>query len=173
MERKISGEVIYKGRVISLEKDKVLCSNGNESIREIVRHNGGSAILAIDNGYVFLEKQFRYAYNDYIIEIPAGKIEPNEDPLTAAYREIEEEIGYKAIDLKLLNILYPSVGYTSEVIHIYYTNTLVKTKTHLDFDEEIEIIKIPFAEAIEMIKTQKIKDAKTICALLSYQAFIK
>ena len=96
-EKKISGEVIYDGKILTLVKDKVICPNNEEAYREIVRHNGGAAILVVnEKNEVLLIRQFRYAYDEIIYEIPAGKLELNEDPYEAAKRELEEETGYKA-----------------------------------------------------------------------------
>ena len=168
-EKKISGEVIFDGKVVKLEKDKVLCPNGNESIREIVRHPGGAAILAItDNNEVILERQFRYSYDEVIYEIPAGKLEKGEDPYFAALREFEEETGNKTDRLESLGECYPTCGYSSEIIYLYLANNFCKTHTHFDDDEIIELECIPLDEVIKMIEDGRIKDAKTIVAISRY-----
>ena len=114
-EKKIDGEIIYDGKVVKLIKDKVLCPNKKEAYREIVKHNGGSAILPITkDNKILLIKQFRYAYNEVLYEIPAGKLELNEDPYSAALRELEEETGFKVEKLESLGIIYPTCGYTKE-----------------------------------------------------------
>lgn len=168
-EKKIDGKVIFEGKVVKLEKDRVLCPNGNESYREVVRHNGGAAILCVTpNEEIVLERQFRYAYDEVIYEIPAGKLEIGEDPYDAALRELEEETGKKADKLELLNVIYPTCGYCSEKIYIYLANNYVETKTNLDEDEVIETILMPLDKVLEMIDNGEIKDAKTICAITSY-----
>lgn len=168
-EKKIDGELIFDGVVVKVEKDRVLCPNGNVSYREIVRHNGGAAILCITpNDEIILEKQFRYAYDEVIYEIPAGKLELGEDPYEAALRELEEETGKKASKLELLNVIYPTCGYSSEKIYLYLATDYVETKTHLDEDEVIEIELVPFEKAVEMINNGQIQDAKTICAITTY-----
>ncbi len=168
-EKKISGEVIFNGKVVKLEKDKVLCPNGNESIREIVRHPGGAAILAItDKEEVILERQFRYSYDEVIYEIPAGKLEKGEDPYYAALREFEEETGNKTEKLESLGVTYPTCGYSSEIIYLYLAKDFVKTATHFDDDEVIELEYIPLSEVIRMIEDGRIKDAKTIVAVMRY-----
>lgn len=173
-EEKISGEVLFKGKVVTLVKDKVLCPNGNESYREIVKHPGGAAILCItENNEILLEKQFRYAYDEVIYEIPAGKLEYGEDPYNAAIREFEEETGNKADSLIPLGKIYPTCGYSSEIIHLYLAKDYVKTKTHLDEDEVIETLLIPLDKVNEMIINGEIRDAKTICALYTYMAKYK
>ena len=168
-EKKIDGEVIFDGVVVKLEKDRVLCPNGNTSYREVVRHNGGAAVLCVTpNDEIILEKQFRYAYDEVLYEIPAGKLEKGEDPYEAALRELEEETGKKASKLELLNILYPTCGYSSEKIYVYLATDYVETNTSLDEDEVIEIEYVPFEKAIEMVNNGQIKDAKTICAITTY-----
>ena len=168
-ERKINSTQIFDGKVIKIYKDLVQCPNGNNSYREIVKHHGGVCILAIDkDNNVFMEKQYRYAYDEVLYELPAGKLEENEVPLDAAYRDFEEETGYKAINLKSLGVMYPTCGYSNEIIYLFFTNDFIKTSRHLDDDEEIEIIKMPLNEIIDYINDNTIKDAKTICAVSKY-----
>ena len=168
-EKKISGEEIYTGKVVKLIKDKVLCPNGNESYREIVRHNGGAGILCITNdNKVLLERQYRYAYDEVLYEIPAGKLEQGEDPYYAALREFEEETGNKASSLEHLIDIYPTCGYSSEIIYLYLAKDFVKTKTNLDDDEIILLEYIPLDKVLSMIDNGEIKDAKTICAIQAY-----
>lgn len=168
-EKKISGEVIYKGRVVTLIRDKVLCPNGEESYREVVKHNGGACILGVTkDNKIFLERQYRYAYDEVLYELPAGKLEPNEEPLNAAIREFEEETGYKALKMELLGIDYPTCGYSNERLYLFYTNDFVKTKTNFDSDEVIELELVDLNDALTMIKEGKIKDGKTINAIMLY-----
>lgn len=169
IEKKLESELIYKGHVVTLEKDKVECPNGMKSYREIIRHNGGAAILCITkNNEVMLIKQFRYAYNEVLYEIPAGKLEKGEEPLTAAIREFEEETGNKAKNIEYLGVIYPSCGYTDEKIFLYYVDEMEPSVTHFDEDEVIEVELVPFQKVLEMIMDGTIKDAKTICAIQSY-----
>lgn len=168
-EKKISGEEIYKGKVVKLIKDKVLCPNGCESYREIVEHNGGAGILCVtSDNKVLLEKQYRYAYDEVLYEIPAGKLELNEDPYFAALREFEEETGNKANSLEHLIDIYPTCGYSSEIIYLYLAKDYVKTKTNFDDDEFILTEYVPLDEVLKMIDKGIIKDAKTICAIQAY-----
>ncbi len=168
-EKKISGEILYKGKILTLERDKVLCPNNDEAYREIVRHNGGAAVLVVnDKNEILLIKQYRYAYDEVIYEIPAGKLELNEDPYYAAKRELEEETGYKANELISLGIIYPTCGYSSEKIHLYLAKGLSKGKMHLDDDEFIEPFFIDLNTVKKMILNNEIKDAKTICAISNY-----
>lgn len=168
-EKRISGETIFEGHVVKLIKDKVLCPNGMESYREIVRHNGGAAILCInDKNEVLLIRQFRYAYDEVMYEIPAGKLEYNENPYDAAMREFEEETGNKADHLESLGVIYPTCGYSSEKIYLYLALNYQKSHTHFDEDEIIESSFIPLAKVKEMILNGEIVDAKTICAISYY-----
>jgi len=170
-EEKISSTQIYKGRVISLEVNDVKCPNGNMSKREIVRHPGGVCILAVVDGKIALEKQYRAPYDDFIIELPAGKIEKGEDPKLAAVRELEEEVGLKADSLDYYGDLYPSVGYTDEIIRMYVCESSKKTSQNFDFDEDLEIVYYSFDELKNMIKNNEIKDAKTLALLMKYFLF--
>lgn len=168
-EKKIDGEVLYAGRVVRLERDRVLCPNGRESVREVVRHNGGAAILCLNaQEEVLLIRQFRYPYNEILLEIPAGKLEKNEDPYTAAVRELEEETGNRAAELEYLGKIYPTCGYSSEIIYLYLAKDYVFTETSFDEDECIEACFVPQSRVKEMILSGEIKDAKTICALSYY-----
>ncbi len=168
-EKKIDGKVIFEGHVVKVELDDVLCPNGNKSKREIVRHNGGAAILCVTpDEKILLEKQYRYAYDEVIYEIPAGKLEKGENPYSAAIRELEEETGYKAKELEHLIDIYPTCGYSSEIIHTYLALNTEKTHTHFDEDEIIETYLFTIDEIKEMILKGEIKDAKTIVAFTYY-----
>jgi len=139
-EKKIKSEAIYEGKVVKLYRDDVICPNGKGAKREVVRHNGGSAILCINNNKVLLIRQFRYAYDEVMYEIPAGKLELGEDPYSAALREFEEETGNKAEKLEYLGKIYPSCGYTDEIIYLYLAENYVETKTNFDEDEFISLL---------------------------------
>lgn len=167
-EKKIKSEAIYEGKVVKLYRDDVICPNGKVAKREVVRHNGGSAILCINNNKVLLIRQFRYAYDEVMYEIPAGKLELGEDPYSAALREFEEETGNKAEKLEYLGKIYPSCGYTDEIIYLYLAENYVETKTNFDEDEFIETVYLPIKEVKQMILDGIIKDSKTICAISYY-----
>ena len=172
-EKKLASELVYDGRVIKVSKDTVLCPNGQESIREIVHHRGGVAILfKVDDKFMF-EKQYRYALNEEIIEMPAGKLEEGEIPLEAAKRELLEETGYRPLEMIHLGDSYPTPGYSSEIIHLYYCPKAIKEERHLDKDEDIELIYLTLEEIENMIKDNLIKDSKTVAAISLYKARIK
>lgn len=167
-EKKLNSNLIFDGRIIKVTVDTVLCTNGNESTREVVHHNGGAAVLVVVDNKVLLEKQFRYPFDKVMYEIPAGKLELNEDPLEAAKRELEEETGYVASNIISLGDIYPTVGYCNEVIKLYLVTEIEKGELNLDEDEVIEFEFVPLEKINEMILSNEIADAKTICALYKY-----
>ena len=163
---------LYSGRVLTFYVNDVRCPNGNKATREMVTHPGGVCILPILNGKVIIEKQYRYPYDCDIIELPAGKLEKGENIVDAAMRELEEETGFKTEKLISLGTLYPSVGYTNEVIHLFAADCLIQSKQKLDEDEFIDITLMPLNEVLDLIQKDKIRDAKTIAAVLKYKMFI-
>lgn len=169
-ETKISGQVIYDGRILKLEVDEVRCPNGHISKREVIRHRGASCIMAEINGKFILEEQYRYPYDEVILEFPAGKVDPNETFIEAAKRELEEETGYIANKIIHLGDVYPSVAYTDEVISIFYASELKRGTRHLDENEAINLHYHSLEEFQTMIKEGKIKDAKTLAALAFYES---
>ena len=134
-EKTIKSNVIYKGRILSLNCDDVLAANGKETKREVVHHNGGVCILAFKDDKVVLIKQFRYSYKQEMFELPAGKLEKGEDAYEAGIRELEEEVGLKAESLTSLGYMYPSCGYTNEIIYLYKANNVTPVERHLDEDD--------------------------------------
>ena len=173
-EKSLKSEMIYDGKVIKVSKDEVLCPNGNTSIREVVHHRGGVAILINVDDKFILEKQYRYALQEEIIEMPAGKLEEGEVPLEAANRECLEETGYKPLEMTFLGAMYPTGGYSSEVIHLYYCSKFIKAERHLDKDECIDLMYLSLDEVEKLIKDNVIKDAKTIVAFSLYRSkFVK
>ncbi len=171
-EKTLEVETIYEGRMINLNVHKVMLPNNNTAYREIVVHPGAVAILPIDkDGRILFVKQFRKAVEEELLEIPAGKIEPGEDPEKCALRELEEETGFLASQLLFMNKIYTSPGFSNEVIYIYLAKDLITGKRNLDDDEFIDLYKLDLAEALNLIKLGKIKDAKTITAILLLQNF--
>ena len=157
---------IYTGIVINLNVDTVTLPNGLTVDLEMVRHPGAAAVVPLkDDDTVILIRQFRHAVGGFIYEIPAGKLHTGEDPTVCAARELEEEIGYRAGRLDLLSSIYTAPGFTDEVIHIYKATELRAGRQHLDRDEVLEVIEMPLSEAIRMIETGVIRDAKSIVGL--------
>jgi ADP-ribose pyrophosphatase len=167
MEKQISSKEIFKGRIITVRKDEVELIDGRRAEREVVHHNGGVAVLALDEDMnVLFVRQFRYPYGEVLLELPAGKLEPGEDPLAAGLRELEEETGYAAGRYESLGQCYPTVGYCDEVLHLYLASDLTKTAQNLDEDEFLSVEKIPFDKAVALCLDGTIKDAKTVVAVL-------
>lgn len=173
-EKRISSEKIYNGKIINLSVDQVLLPNGKTSTREVVSHNGAVCIVAIDkDNMLYMVNQFRYPFNCELLEIPAGKLDsPNEDPKEASIRELREETGLIAKDMFYLGEFKPSVAYLTEVIHMYLATQFENGSQDLDDDEFLDVIKIPFDEAIEKILNNEITDGKTIAALLKATYFL-
>lgn len=168
-EKTVTKREIYRGKIITVRCDDAELPDGRACKREIVEHSGGTAVLCVYEGKVALVKQFRYAYGEELYEIPAGKLEAGEDPMHAAERELSEEAGFTAAYLKLLCTLYPSPGYTNEKIYIYEAVAPRAGKSHLDDGEFLNVEFFPVEEAIRMAEDGRIRDAKTIVALLRYR----
>jgi len=169
-ETAVKSEQIYEGKIVKLRRDEVKTEKGVTAYREIISHNGGSAVLVVKDGKILIEKQFRYAYGEIINEIPAGKREGNEDFAETAKRELEEETGLVAENIIKLTEIYPSPGYTNEKIGIFYVDKFRIGETHFDNDEDLTVEWIDADILYEMIKNGEIKDAKTLTAILMYIA---
>lgn len=166
-EKTLEEKNIFDGRIIHVSVDKVELPNGRTSTREVVKHPGGVGIVALtEKNEVLLVNQFRYPYKSEIIEIPAGKLNPGEDPLECGKRELHEETGAAASEYISLGKLLPSPGYTNEIIHLYLAKNLSYGAQQPDEDEFLDVIKIPLEKAIEMVMSDKLKDSKTQIALL-------
>lgn len=166
-EKTLEEKEIYKGRIITLSVDKIELPNGKEGSRELIRHPGGVGVVALtEDNEVLLVNQYRYPYKSEIIEIPAGKLNPGEDPLECGKRELREETGITAKEFTSLGKLLPSPGYTNEIIHMYLAKELTQGELQLDDDEFINVIKIPLKKAVEMVMSGEFADSKTQVALL-------
>ena len=168
-EKTVQRNVLFEGKIIKLRCDDALLPDGKACKREVVEHPGGAAILCVHEGKVVLVRQFRYAYGEEILEIPAGKLDGGEDPAQAAMRELGEETGLTAKSLTHLLTLYPSPGYTNEKIYIYEAAEVSAGSQHLDGDEFLRVEYVALEDAYDMIARGEIKDAKTIAALLMYK----
>lgn len=165
---------IYDGKVLKLELHTVELCNGKTSIREIIRHRGGVAIIPItDKNEIYLVRQYRKPYEQEILEVPAGKLEKGEKPEYCAIRELKEETGLTAEKLTMLTIMYPSPGYTDEKIYIYKAEGLSQGENCFDEDEFINVEKYTLSQSMEMVKNGSINDAKTIIAILMLTSEIK
>jgi ADP-ribose pyrophosphatase len=171
MEQEISKELIFKGKILNLEKYNVKLPNGNISTREVVDHPGAVAVLPIDEeGYIYFVKQYRFPIREVLIEIPAGKFDsPNEDPLECGKRELEEETGLMAKEWIYLGYIYTTPGFSNEKIHLYAAKELHNVGSKPDDDEFVEVVKIYSDNVEQMIKTGEIIDSKSICAFYRYK----
>ncbi|MDL2269613.1 NUDIX hydrolase [Desulfosarcina sp. OttesenSCG-928-A07] len=158
--------LIRKGRVFDFCSENVTLPNGRTMDMDMVRHPGAAAMVPVtDDGKVLLLKQYRYAAGGFIWEIPAGTLNPGEDPYTCAGRELIEETGYAAGNLEKLTEITPTPGYSDERIHIYLATGLTPSHQHLDPDEILSVHPVPLDEALAMVADSRIQDAKTIVGL--------
>lgn len=173
-ENTIESEILFEGKILTLKKDKVSLPNGGTSFREIVEHHGGVCIAPItdDNEFIFV-RQYRYAYGEMVLELPAGKLEKGEDNLDAGIRELEEETGMVADKIINLGHCYPSPGYTNEYIYLYAAKGLHETEQKLDADEFLALERIPVEKAVEMVMNNEIYDSKTQIIILKVNELMK
>ncbi len=157
---------VYKGRVVNLNLETVTLPNGNTVEMELIHHPGAAAIVPMkDDKTVLLIRQYRHAAGGYILEIPAGKLDPGEDPRDCAARELEEEIGFRASSLEPVVTFFTTPGFTDEVIHIFKGTGLRSGTQKLGHDEVLDVIELPLERAIVQIEDGTIRDGKTIIGL--------
>jgi ADP-ribose pyrophosphatase len=165
-EETIATETVFEGRIIRLQLDRVRLPDGQETTREIVRHPGAVAVLAVtQENKVILVRQFRKPCNEVLFEIPAGKLEKGEEPLACAKRELVEETGYTAEEWKFLHRFYTSPGFADEEIHLFMATGLTKGERRLDGDEFLDILEVDRADVLRLLQEDRIHDAKTLVAL--------
>ncbi|RHW41180.1 NUDIX hydrolase [Neobacillus notoginsengisoli] len=167
-EKTISSKEIFNGKIISVRVDDVELPNGKTSKREIVKHPGAVAVIAVtDDNKIILVEQYRKAMERTMVEIPAGKLEKGEDPKECAHRELEEETGYECKELEWLTSFYTSPGFADEIIHLYIAKGLSKKENaaSLDEDEFVNLEEVTLEQALEYVKEKKIYDAKTAYAI--------
>ncbi|WP_166239215.1 NUDIX domain-containing protein [Paenibacillus turpanensis] len=172
-EKTIRTEPIFQGRVISLQVDHVTLPNGETATREVVKHPGAVAVIALLDGKLLVVEQYRKPLEKSQVEIPAGKLDPGEAPLSAAGRELEEETGYRSEELQHVCSYYTSPGFADELIHIYFTDKLVKGQEQLDEDEFLDVEAITLDQAKQYIAEGRISDAKTITAVYAWQQYLQ
>ncbi len=164
MEGKL--KLFYSGRVVTLEVRQL-----DSRIREVVRHPGSVSILPVEDGYLYLIKQYRYPLDGYIWEIPAGTLEEGESPEECARRELEEETGLRAGRLEKMFEAYLIPGYGTEKMHFFLATELSQGEMHPEPSEKIEVHKLPLDRVLKMVRDNEIVDAKTVAALLWYSVF--
>jgi len=170
----LSSKVVYQGPLFCVRHDKLVEPGGRSNERDVIRHNGSVVILAIDSSkskrdpWIVLERQYRHAANQYLWELPAGKLEPGEEPLAGAQRELAEETGYRAKKWRPLVEYYASPGFLGESMKVFLAEGLEPGETHLEDDEEIELRLVKMSELLKMIEKGAILDGKTMTSVLLY-----
>lgn len=166
-EKSLKSEIVYKGKIFDIVKDEVELYNGAKTIREVVAvHSSGVVIVAQNEDKILLVQQFRYPVKEAILELPAGKIDVNEDPFSAAKRELKEETGYVAKKWSDLGFVYTSVGFCTEKLYFFKADDLTFEGQNPDENEIIDFIEMDLRQVFDMIKNNEINDAKTIAALM-------
>lgn len=167
-EKTIAKEQIFSGKVIDLYVEDAELPNGKTSKREIVKHPGAVAVLAVtDEGKIIMVKQFRKPLERTIVEIPAGKLEKGEEPEYTALRELEEETGYTAKKLTKITAFYTSPGFADEIVHVFLAEELsvLEEKRELDEDEFVEVMEVTLEDALKLVESREVYDAKTAYAI--------
>ncbi len=167
----IKKEKIFEGVVFDVQVDKIVYDSGNEGVREVVIHNGGAVVLPVtDEGKIILVKQFRYPFQKFLVEAPAGKLEKGEDPYDCATRELTEETGYTSSNVTKLGEIYTTPGFCDEILYLYLaTNLTAGDHNREEGEYGMEIFEYSLSEVDEMIRTGKIVDAKTIAIIYHYK----
>ena len=166
-EKTIARSTAFQGCLLRLDVDQVELPDGNTAPREYIRHPGGVGVVALTaEGEVLLVKQYRYPYGEVLVEIPAGKRDPGEEPLTTGMRELEEETGYRAANYVSLGCMYPTPGCCNEVVYLYLATGLTAADAHPDADEFLEVERCPLDEMVGRVLAGEITDAKTQVAIL-------
>ena len=173
-EKTLSSKSVFDGRILHITLDEIELPNGKKSKREVVNHPGGVTVAALDeeNNLLFV-RQFRYPYKEVVLELPAGKLEKGSTPLENGKRELMEETGAEGYSYISLGQLYPSPGYTSEIIHLYACKVKSLGSSNPDDGEFLNVVKIPLDKAVEMVLNNQIPDAKTQVAVLKTAMLIK
>jgi ADP-ribose pyrophosphatase len=166
--QRVSTRNIYQGRVIDVRADVVRRSDGHEHVVDVVGHPGGVVIVAEDGGQLLFVRQYRHAVGAELLELPAGTLEPGEEPEPAANRELEEEAGFRAGRLTYLGGVHSAPGFCSELLHLYLAEELTPSRRPMDEDEEITLVRLTPDEALRRAAAGELRDAKTLAALLLY-----
>ena len=171
-EKTLSSEMLYEGKILNLRRDKVTVRGGRTSYREIVEHSGGVVMLGITkDGRIPMIRQYRKPAEQTMLELPAGKLEKGEDPAEAALRELKEETGYTAASIRKVSEFYTTVGYSEEILHVFFADDLQEGDTDFDESESIETILYLPEQLYKLIDAGEINDGKTLVALLLYKSY--
>jgi ADP-ribose pyrophosphatase len=171
-ETRIDGELAYDGHFLKVSRDRIKLPDGSESVRELIRHPGAVVILPLlPDGRVLLERQFRYPNDRVFIEFPAGKIDPGEDPLACAKRELEEETGYSAAEWNFVCTIHNAIAYSDEHLDIFLARDLKEGQAKLDEGEFLELFSATIPELLDMVRRGEITDVKTIIGTFWLEKF--
>ena len=173
-EQKKHSEKVFTGELLQVFKDEAILPDSSTGRREWIQHPGACAVVPMfGNGDCVLIQQFRYPAQQLFWEVPAGKIDFSEDPLSTAKRELKEETGFRAEQWTYIGHFYPAIGYADEIIHIYLAEELTQGAQNTDKDEFLSIYRVSFKEVLNMIDSGEINDAKTISSIIRVQGFLK
>lgn len=173
-EKTLSSQLVFDGKILHITLDEIELPDGKRSKREVVSHPGGVTVAALDNeDNLYFVKQFRYPYKEQVLELPAGKLEKGSTPLENGKRELLEETGAEGYSYMSLGQVYPSPGYTNEIIHLYVCRVKTEGESQLDDGEFLNVEKIPLDKAVEMVLNNQIPDAKTQVAVLKTAMLLK
>ena len=172
-ERTVRSETVFDGKIIKVKLDQAELPSGRVAGREVVEHPGGVCVLALDeDGSVTLVRQFRYSIRQLLLELPAGKLEYVEDHASAAARELSEETGLEAEEWTYLGYMLPTPGYCTEKIHMYLARKLKRRRQHLDEDEFLDVLTMPFETLVKQVMDNTIIDGKTAAAALKTKVLL-
>lgn len=172
-EQTLSSRTVYAGKIVTVKVDQARLPNGAKTGREVVEHNGGVCILALcEDGTVPLVRQFRYPLGDVLLELPAGKLEREEQPRPAAIRELGEEVGLEPGELTDLGFIYVSPGFCTEKLHMYLARNVKSVPVHPDEDEFLDIVYLPFEELVAQVMSGEIQDGKTVATVLKTKVLL-
>ena len=173
-EEMVSQQTVYEGVIVNVRRDKARLVDGRITNREVVEHPGGVAIFAIDEeDKVIMVRQFRYPVGEVVLELPAGKLEPGEDPRDSGLRELAEETGLEPRVFESMGVSYSSPGIFAEKIYLYFAKDLVPGPVHPDDGEFLEVVRIPYRELLDMAARGEIKDGKTLAGILKASLLLK
>lgn len=165
--RLLSRVRVHEGPLLKIDLDRVGLPHGREAVLETIRHPGAAAALPfLEDGSVLLIRQYRHAVGGFILEVPAGKLDPGEEPERCARREVEEEVGHRPGRLVPLGAIFTTPGFTDEIIWLYEAHDLTATQVAHEADELIEVVRVPFDEAVEGVRDGRIRDGKSVAAIL-------
>ena len=173
-EEMVSQKTVYEGVIVNVRLDKARLLDGRITNREVVEHPGGVAVFAMDQeDKVIMVRQFRYPMGEVVLELPAGKLEPGEDPRDSGLRELEEETGLQPQTFLSMGCSYSSPGILAEKIHLYFAKDLVQGPVHPDDGEFLEVVRIPYDQLMDMVAQGEIKDGKTLAGILKASLLLK